>query len=123
MYGGNTIQHPPILPHPGTNSQRDADAFGIQWPAHPLPGYVGHTFTFLCKLWSIVQDILSLYNVPSSKPIAERVPLSFAEQKYQEMLFWADTFTSELAQNPHHQLHVDIFQSVISPPFPLPIVH
>lgn len=115
MYGGEPISYPPALPRPGDESREGVGE--TQWPAHPLPSYVGCTFTALCRLWSTVQEVLAVYNIPHDTALAARIPLSFAEEKYQNLLSWADTWaetsTNRLSRNGISQLHVYIFQSVL----------
>lgn len=76
---------------------------------------MGHTFTAICKLWSITQEVIALYNGSSKTHLSKKVPLSFAEEKYQKLLSWADTLTQELARNEESPAHVRIFQYVLHP--------
>lgn len=71
---------------------------------------MGHTFGAICRLWTIVQEVLALYNISSNVSLPGRVPLSFAEEKYQKLLDWADTLTRDLARNKFGLGHVYIFQ-------------
>lgn len=110
MYGGKSVPYPPILPIPGKHNREIAGAVCTSWPPHPTPDYMGGTFTALCELWAIVQEVLALYNTPRDGPLADMVPLSFAEEKYRKLLSLAGTFTRELARHSHNLLHVQIFQ-------------
>ncbi|EXA28888.1 hypothetical protein FOVG_19546 [Fusarium oxysporum f. sp. pisi HDV247] len=112
MYGGEPIACPPVLPLPGEGSWERSDTNDARWPVHSLPAYMGCTFTAMCRLWSIVQEVLIFYNIPPTTAPVERTPLSFAEQKYQKLLSWADTLSSELARNSHRPLHVYIFHTM-----------
>lgn len=110
MYGGEPIACPPALPLPGEGNRGKSDTNDTRWPVHSLPAYMGCTFKAMCRLWSIVQEVLIFYNSPPTIALTERTPLSFAEQKYQELLSWADTLSSELVCNSHSPLHIYIFQ-------------
>lgn len=110
MYGGKPVAYPPILPLPGKSDRGIVGTSDIQLPAHSLPHYMGGTFTAMCELWSIVQEVLAMYNIPRDESLAEKVSLAFAEQKYQKLLSWADSLARELERNSHSLLHVYIFQ-------------
>ncbi|WJG36995.1 uncharacterized protein FOBCDRAFT_244378 [Fusarium oxysporum Fo47] len=71
-------------------------------PTLPIPGdprngaassvsrsFRGNTFSSACRLWMIAQEVLGVYNFAKAL-ISERVPLSFAELKYQKLLVWVD---------------------------------
>jgi hypothetical protein len=110
MYGGKPVPYPPVLPLPGKSDRGIPGLSDIQWPAHPLPDYMGGTFLVMCELWSIVQQVLAMYNAPRDGSLAEKVPLAFAEEKYQKLLSWADSLARELERKSHSLLHVLIFQ-------------
>ncbi|KAK8007109.1 DnaJ like subfamily A member 5 [Apiospora arundinis] len=93
----DAIPYTPILPIPGEHATEEFQRFGVTWPAHPLPNYVGHTFGPLCKLWTMVQEVSVVYGVTSGTTVADRIPLSFAESKYLKMLAWSDTLPSTFA--------------------------
>jgi hypothetical protein len=81
------------------------------WPAQPLPMYMGATFTSLCRLWVIVQEVLVVYFDTSDEPLQKRAFLSFAEEKYQRLLTWASTLTETMSANVDtNPGHVLIFQ-------------
>ncbi|KAK8041951.1 hypothetical protein PG993_006474 [Apiospora rasikravindrae] len=106
------ITYTPILPIPGENITDEVERYGVIWPAHPLPSYVGYMFGPLCKLWTIVQEVATVYIVKSGTPVAERVPMSFAESKYQKLLAWSDTLASTYAyghQSPANTLLFHMF--------------
>ena len=110
MYGGEPVAYPPVLPVPGHTDTKSSNQSNRSWPDHPLPPYMGYTFTAMCDLWSIVQEVLAFYNSPTDRALSERVSLSFAEQKYQKLLAWADTIASKLSYGSHRPLHAYIFQ-------------
>jgi len=70
---------------------------------------MGHTFTSLCKLWTILQEILAVYAVHDGRPLHERVPLAFAESKFQRLLSWADALVLDMARAPQRPGHVLVF--------------
>jgi hypothetical protein len=71
---------------------------------------MGRTFSTLSALWVIVQSINSMYFSTDERPVAERVPLSFIESKYQQLLAWADTLSKEMLREQHSTTHVFFFQ-------------
>ncbi|CAI6341681.1 unnamed protein product [Periconia digitata] len=112
MYGGEPIACPPVLPLPGEGNKGKSHQNDTQRPVHSLPDYMGCTFTAMCRLWSIVQGVLMFYNSSPNIAHARRTPLSFAEQKYQELLSWADSLSSKLVRNSRSPLHVYIFHTM-----------
>jgi hypothetical protein len=109
-YPTEPIEFPPILPIPG-----DLDGpidFGspFLWPPHPLPTYMGHTFQTLSKLWVIIQEIHTLYILTDNTSLENRVPLSFAESKYQSLLAWSDTLLPNMINDENSSVHVLFFQ-------------
>lgn len=75
-----------------------------------MPRYMGHTFASICRLWVIVQEILAVSLSAREGPMHERIPLAFAESKYQKMLVLADTLEETIALEDHSQPHILIFQ-------------
>jgi hypothetical protein len=69
----------------------------------------------MCKLWSITQEVVALFNGSRKTHLSKKVPLSFAEEKYQKLFSLADTLSKELARNEHSPAHVRIFQYVPHP--------
>lgn len=109
-YPTEPIEFPPPFPIPGDS---DEIAFGSPtgaWPSYPLPVYMGKTFCALSNLWIIVQEINVVYNLKDSSPLIQRVALAFAESKYQKLLAWADTLTSELQLDENSPGHIFFFQ-------------
>ncbi|KAF5565741.1 cercosporin resistance protein [Fusarium phyllophilum] len=78
-YQHTHIPFPPALPIPG-DPRNGADF-------DPSRSFRGSTFSSACRLWMIAQEVLGVYNFAKA-PISERVPLSFAEAKYQKLLVW-----------------------------------
>ncbi|CAI6339989.1 unnamed protein product [Periconia digitata] len=105
------ISFPPSLPVPG-NAGASTGSLDIVWPPHPLPLYMGRTFSTLSGLWIIVQEINSMFFSSDDKPVAERVPLSFIESKCQKLLAWADTLSKEMLREEHSTSHVFFFHGV-----------
>lgn len=88
---------------------------GVQWPAHPLPGYLGYTFPALCRFWAIVQEVSAVYLEETGVPLTERVSVAFAETKYRKLLAWSDALTSAALRSDKRPdpAHVLFLQSVL----------
>jgi len=118
------ILYPPSLPVPGHLDEGDASASRLLWPGAPPPEYMGLTFKTLCEFFCILQDIMFVYLGPKGKQVLERVPLSFAESKYQTLLSWATTLDATMMSRslPHnlcvrtffHIVVVDMFRPFIA---------
>ncbi|KAF5238407.1 hypothetical protein FAUST_5464 [Fusarium austroamericanum] len=84
------ILHPPSLPIPGDVS------------GPPLVDYMGSTFTWICKFWSVTHKIFGEgFNSFS------RMPMYHAHQMYQLLLDWAIALPDEVKRTdtcPHHVL-------------------
>lgn len=66
---------------------------------------MGHSFQAVCKFRRIVAEVFTVYNAKADQCIADRVPLSFAERKYHELLEWADNLDPVQRRrtgSPHH---------------------
>ncbi|CAG7558172.1 unnamed protein product [Fusarium equiseti] len=72
-YGQKYIRHPPAFPIPGEGTES--------------PYFLGNMFPNACRLWVIAQEVQGVYRFGKT-PVAERVPLAFAEGKYQKLLVW-----------------------------------
>jgi hypothetical protein len=86
----------------------------LPWPSHPLPLYMGQIFPTLCKLWVLIQEIESVYDLTNSIPLVDRVSLAFAESRYQMLLSWADTILPQMLLKQHNSTLVLFFQYVLS---------
>jgi hypothetical protein len=64
----------------------------------------------MCEFWLIGQEVAMVYSAPGSSPITERVPLTFAESRYQMLLDWADTLGSEMTRGSDSTAHAIMFQ-------------
>jgi len=107
------ILYPPNLPVPGEKVQHlevVSEGTAVDATTTILPGYMGQTFTTMCRFWAIVQEITVAFFGPDGKPISGRVPLAFAEAKYQKLLAWADTMGEGMALGEHSPAHVIISQ-------------
>jgi hypothetical protein len=71
---------------------------------------MGSTFTHLCRLSRTGHEVANLYFAASGVPVADRVPLSFAEAKYQKLLHWANSLESEMSRGQGNPNHVILFQ-------------
>ena len=110
LFHEDPIRLPPSLPIPGDVKPAGTDSSIPLWPPHTLPGYMGQTFTFLSKFCTIIQEIQATYFGGDKFPLAEKVSLAFAEAKYQKLLSWADTLSTEVARGNHSSAHVFILQ-------------
>jgi hypothetical protein len=104
------IPCPPLLPIPGNVDEVDSRAFASKCPPHKLPKYMGRTFPTLCKFWTIVQEVLVFYLSHIGDSVPLKVPLSFAESKYQKLLHWADAVENDTAHGEYTLCHALIFQ-------------
>lgn len=103
------IPFPPMLPVPG-DAKTLMGSPKLVWPAHPLPAYMGRTFPKISSLWVIVQEINSIYVPTDRTPLAERVPLAFAELKCRKLLAWAEGLSSDLLWGAYSTSHILFFQ-------------
>jgi hypothetical protein len=75
-----------------------------------LPDYMGTTFTRLCELWLIVNQVALLYYAePRCGSIFERTSLEFAQGTYSRLLEWANThgpLIRNWADDSHHQCYL-----------------
>lgn len=71
---------------------------------------MGRTFTALCEFWKIAREVASVYFARGVAPLKDRVPLAFAESRYQKLLGWADQLAPEMARGGHSTAHVILFQ-------------
>jgi hypothetical protein len=71
---------------------------------------MGHTFQTLSKLWVIIQEIHTIYILTDNTSLRNRVPLSFAESKYQSLLAWSDTLLPDMINDKNSSIHVLFFQ-------------
>ena len=71
---------------------------------------MGRTFTALCEFWKIAREVASVFFVNGAPPLKDRVPLAFAESKYQKLLDLADQLAPEMARGDHNADHVLLFQ-------------
>jgi hypothetical protein len=109
-YPTEPIEFPPILPIPGDLDEPTDFGSPFLWPPHPLPTYMGRTFQTLSKLWVIIQEIHTLYILTDNTSLENRVPLSFAEWKYQSLLALSDTLLPDMINGENSSVHVLFFQ-------------
>ena len=110
------IESPPRLPRPGDGRTNDAvhSEPNLNAPTshsklpefHPLPAYMGPTFTALCGLWSIAHDLTREYydDEDVTTPIL-KARLETAEGFFHRLLAWADELPLGLVrgdQTTHH---------------------
>ncbi|PNP52481.1 hypothetical protein THARTR1_06949 [Trichoderma harzianum] len=122
------LQSPPIFAMPDDGDDERAAEQGLGDMQSVLPQFMGQIFRALCQFWRIMHEVAVVYYGAGSAAIPERVPLHFAENKFRELLAWADGLPMNLArseQNPHHVviLHLwlhaailDIFRPFLQSP-------
>ncbi|POS78990.1 hypothetical protein DHEL01_v202620 [Diaporthe helianthi] len=103
------IRIPPWLPIPGTDIVRSD---GESEPFH-LPAYMGQSFTALCSLVPLINEMLhEYYNSGDGVAPTIRASFSFASRLYARLLGWADALPVSMARGddmPHHAATVHIF--------------
>ena len=114
-YQAEPVFYPPIYPIPGRDAA-EGDNSGITWPAHPLPHYMGMTFTAMCEFWKIAQEIISVYFGSTDSAPLGRVPLAFAESRYQKLLEWTDKLHENMQHRKGCELHLIMVQLVLFTP-------
>ncbi|RGP64023.1 nitrate assimilation regulatory nira [Fusarium longipes] len=105
FYQNKPIRFPPTLRIPGGDENSSGSGSS--------PPYLGSTFASMCRIWTILQEVLSVYCFPSSTPISERVPLAFAEGKYQKLLEWARSLPSSMMRTDDCKSDVMIFHMML----------
>ncbi|EXU95357.1 Zn(2)-Cys(6) zinc finger domain protein [Metarhizium robertsii] len=70
-----------------------------------LPVYMGDTFPYLCRFWTIVREVSWVYHAKGKLPWGSRGSLEFAEFKFRELLAWSNTLPPQLSANQHSQHH------------------
>lgn len=116
------IDIPSWLPIPGTSIIR---ADGGSEP-FDLPGYMGQSFTELCRLTPLINEMLhDYYDSGDGVAPTNRASFSFAQGLYRRMLEWADTLPVTMARGPgmpHHAaiVHIHFHTAVLDlfRPFP-----
>ena len=99
----------PPYPIPGSSSSPD-DLSSAAFLSHPLPSYVGQTYTALCSFWAILHEVALLYFRGDKAARVEKVAPGFATKKYQELLLWADGLHISMARGDQCPSHGIIFQ-------------
>ncbi|CAK7210663.1 hypothetical protein SBRCBS47491_000851 [Sporothrix bragantina] len=108
-YNGEAIHHPPLLPAPGSTADQYGDEFTkvgrtIEWSRFTSASYPG-----ISQFWVISQEVAVVYlnpQVDRSRPLAEQVPMAFAEEKYRKLLEWADSMVDVISDRQSWQLMV-----------------
>lgn len=107
-YQKSYIAIPPWLPIPGTSivhgDRREVVSFD-------LPSYMGHSFTELCRLTPIINEILLQHydNGDKVAPVT-RTSFGFAENVYQQLLAWANSLPIAMAPGADMPYHVAVVQ-------------
>lgn len=108
-YQNAYIHIPSWLPIPGTpivRSNGEPEPF-------ELPGYMGQSFTELCRLTPLINEMLhEYYDSGDGVASMNRASFSFAQSLYGRMLDWADALPVSMARGddmPHHAAIVHIY--------------
>ena len=104
-YHQSAPYQPPNFPIPGDQTH---DPNG--WLLHPLPTYMGDTFTLLCKFWLIAHETIEAYYSELGVPIVDRISLKFAESQYQRLLKWSTMLPASVARGSPETHHVALLQ-------------
>ncbi|KAH8747471.1 hypothetical protein F5883DRAFT_474402 [Diaporthe sp. PMI_573] len=108
-YQTTYIRIPPWLPIPGTDIVRsDGESEPFE-----LPAYMGQSFTELCLLTPLINQMLHEY-YDSGDGVAStiRASFSFAQRLYSRLLGWVDDLPVSMARGddmPHHAATVHIY--------------
>jgi len=100
------LHRPPSLPIPG-------DAPEAAVPGPPLPSYMGSTFTWSCKLWVIVYDMIRAGFLLSHRTLP-------SDAVYRELLTWSDSLPDAVKVTEGCPHHVIIAQCVSGGSLPFP---
>ncbi|KAK7571425.1 hypothetical protein V3481_018639 [Fusarium oxysporum f. sp. vasinfectum] len=102
-YGQKYIRHPPAFPIPGEGAES--------------PFFLGNMFPNACRLWVIAQEVRGVYSFGKA-PVAERVPLEFAEEKYQKLLVWTGILKNHMKRidgcSPEVMIFHILFHAVVT---------
>ncbi|CAK7231431.1 hypothetical protein SCUCBS95973_007914 [Sporothrix curviconia] len=106
-YNGEAIHYPPLLPAPGSIPDQYGDEFArvgrtIEWSE-----FASASYPSISQFWVIAQEVAAVYLNPQidrSRPLAEQVPLAFAEEKYRKLLEWADKVVDVISDRQTWQL-------------------
>jgi hypothetical protein len=104
------ISFPPYLPIPGELDKSSPYTPPGDWRSIPVPSYMGHTFSMMCKFWAIVQEIMAVYLGSRGGNVSREIPLAFAEAKYQKLLYWSDEVEKYMAVGNFNKFHILVFQ-------------
>jgi hypothetical protein len=75
--------------------------------------YMGDTFPVLCRFWRIIHQVTLRYYRGQPNPhegLSDHVTLAFAENKYRELIAWAETLPRSMVRSEQSPHHVLIFQ-------------
>lgn len=101
------ILHPPNFPPPANDRDASATEKG---PPLTMNSYISCTFTALCGFWPIVQEIAAVRHSPKGGRLSQDISLAFAESRFQKLLDWSDTLSTEMAPREDSPNHVLLFQ-------------
>jgi hypothetical protein len=71
---------------------------------------MGSTFTALCSLWTIGQEVAAVYHSEGEGTLGDRISLAFAESKYNKLLGCVSNLPSKVERGDDNKSHVLVFQ-------------
>lgn len=98
----------PTIPIPRLSSEQNST--GSQNEVGDSMQGIDWMFQALCQFWQIMHEVAVAYYGNSLTKISERVPLSFAEYKFRELLAWANGLPIQLARSVDNPHYVVVFQ-------------
>ncbi|KAK2609203.1 hypothetical protein QQS21_002285 [Conoideocrella luteorostrata] len=105
---------PPRVPIPKRDTLDVSNgAFGHSTENVPsLPVYMGDTFTYLCRFWTIMREVSWVYHTQGQQPWGLSGASEFAEFKFRELLAWSNSLPDQLSAYEHSQHHhVQVMQA------------
>lgn len=105
-YDGELAESAPPFPTPG-ECRLGAEAYGAVFQYDSRSRNIDKVFTALSKLRQIQADIALTHRASGPGTIADKIPLSYAEEKYGDLLDWAsklDSVASRQEGSPHYVL-------------------
>ena len=71
---------------------------------------MGGTFTALCSLWTIAQEVVAMYLSEGEGLLGDRISLAFAESIYNKLLACVSKLPSDVERGDHSNSHTTVFQ-------------
>ena len=97
--------HPPRLPIPGEDELTNTTNL-----KNTHQDYIGDTFPYLCRFWSIMREVSCMYHASGQLPWGNHATLMFAEYKFRELLAWSNRLPRPMHASRHGPHHVQVMQ-------------